>query len=185
MAQEDLDALKGKYPTEPIKRKRVAKSGGGFELVPTPDWTLNSRMLLVHLFFNVLGEKAPRNVPKGKLPSIDAEALEAMNTPIAAKLSAYRSMDKTLKSIENATSFVYPAAAFGQPGHEERALLRFNPLGYDNVERVFSVAGRSIPINVDKRARNAFTVPTQTVSTADVMANPKNAALLAPLFVTE
>lgn len=169
MAQEDLDALAVRFQKEPMKKGK-------------PDWSLNSRYLLCHLFFNVLKEQQPRNVPKGKLPSVDAEALEKMHTPIAPKLVQYRSNDKTLKSIQNAQSFVYAGAAFGHTDGQARALLRFNVIGFDNVERIFSVAERSIPINVDKRARDAFVTPTERVDTATVTADPRNAALLAQVL---
>lgn len=164
MAQEDLDALAVRFAKEPMKKGK-------------PDWSLNSRYLLCHLFFNILKEATPRNVPKGKLPSVDAEALEKMSTPIAAKLVQYRSNDKTLKSIQNAQTHVFPATAFGKTDGQDRAILRFNIIGFDNVERIFSVADRSIPINVDKRARNAFITTPDTVDTATVLANPKNKAL--------
>lgn len=169
MAQEDLDALAVRFQKEPMKKGK-------------PDWSLNSRYLLCHLFFNVLKEQQPRNVPKGKLPSVDAEALEKMKTPIAQKLVQYRSNDKTLKSIQNAQSFIYPGEAFGHTDGLPRALLRFNVIGFDNVERIFSVAERSIPINVDKRARNAFVTPTEQVDTATVIADPRNASLLAQVL---
>lgn len=169
MAQEDLDALAVRFQKEPMKKGK-------------PDWSLNSRYLLSHLFFNVLKEQQPRNVPKGKLPSVDAEALEKMHTPIAPKLVQYRSNDKTLKSIQNAQSFVYPGAAFGHTDGQARALLRFNVISFDNVERIFSVAERSIPINVDRRARNAFVVPTETVDTEVVMQDERNAEILRKIF---
>ena len=169
MAQEDLDALAVRFAKEPIKKGK-------------PDWSLNSRYLLCHLFFNVLKEQQPRNVPKGKLPSVDAEALDKMNTPIAAKLVQYRSNDKTLKSIQNAQSFVYPGAAFGHTDGQARALLRFNVISFDNVERIFSVAERSIPINVDKRARNAFVTPTEQISSEKVAVDPRNVAILEGFY---
>lgn len=164
MAQEDLDALKVRFQQEPMKKGK-------------PDWSLNSRYLLCHLFFNILRESVPKGVAKGKLPSIDAEALEKMSTPIAPKLVQYRSNDKTLKSIQNAQAHVFPGADFGHTDGQPRALLRFNVIGYDNVERIFSVAERSIPINVDKRARNAFVTSEAQIATTDVLADPRNKAI--------
>lgn len=167
-AQPSLEDLKdGRFNKEPKK------------------WTLNSRFLMVHMFFNVIGEKAPRT-QKGKLPSIDADALEKMGSPLAQALVAYRSDAKTLGSLQSATAFIRPQSDFNGglvSPTGEKAIIRYSPLGYDNIERVFSVKDVSIPLNVDKRGRNAFITPPATKPTAEVLqADPRNQDYLVALL---
>lgn len=166
------DLADGRYATEPLKKGKS-------------NWTLNSRYIIIHLFYNVLGEKAPRNLPKGKLPSVDAASLEKMSTPIALRLTRHRSAVKAVQSIQNALTFVKPqnlfAAAPVQSPTGDCAVVRFNTVGYDNIERVFSMAKRSIPLNLDKAGRAAFVVPTPNLALADVP-DAATRDLLASLF---
>ena len=165
------DLADGRYATEPLKRGK-------------PNWTLNSRYIIIHLFYNVLGEKAPRNLPKGKLPSVDAASLEKMSVPIALRLIKQRSAVKALQSIANALTFVKPQQLFA-PGlaspTEQKAVVRFNTVGYDNIERVFSMAKRSIPLNLDKAGRRAFVTPASTFA-AEQITDPATRGLLASLY---
>lgn len=153
MATATLKELKEKFKKEPIKNKRVGK-----QKVKVQDWNLNSRNLMVNLFFNVLKEKGLSI--KGKLPSIDAEALSKMKHPLAVKLITFRSNTKTLDSFKNVNSYIHPPNLFLTEGPScVKAVVIFNVLGYDNIERIFAAANKSIPINIDKRARKAFIVP--------------------------
>ena len=155
-----------KFDTEPIKMKKV-----GSAKVKVADWTLNSRHLLMHLFYNVLGFKA-----KGrgdKLPSIDEEALMSTKHPLAEKLIRYRKLNRICDSLKNASQFVRPGTEFDNSMIDapNKAVMQFNPATYDNVERIFTVAEKSIPINADKRVRNTFIVPTDTVSADELDAD--------------
>lgn len=169
-----LDQLKdGRFNTEPKAKGK------------TPGWTFNSRYLMCHLIYNVLQQKFPPRTPKDKLPSIDADALSTMEHPIPHALLKLRSDVKTLQSIQNAAKFIRPAEAFGVTPDQSpsRAIIRYATLGYDNVERVFTLPDLSIPLNVDKRARNAFITPiTQTTLGDAVQHDPRNAALLEALL---
>lgn len=167
------DFADGRFTKMPTKRKRLPNR----QTVTVLDWSLNSRYLMAHLFFNVLGESIPKGLPKGKLPSMDADALEKMRNPIAHSLIEFRSAEKTLKSLEGVQKFIFSSPVFRHPGDLSRALLRFNIIGYDNVERIFSVSENSIPINVDKRVRKAFIPPLRSVLTQDILSNPDNVAL--------
>jgi hypothetical protein len=174
-ATPSLDDLNdGRYLKEP---KSTPKKRG---------WTLNSRYIVIHYFFNVLGEKRPRNLKKGTLPSIDAAALEKMANPVAGRLLEWRSALKAMQSIQNALTFVKSENAFAQGGpispSGAKAVFRFVTTAHDNVERVFTQAKRSIPLNLDKSGRKAFIVPAYKVPTAAVTADPANAALVAHLL---
>jgi hypothetical protein len=151
-----LKDLEDQFKNEPKKNKKI---NGVKNLVP--DWNLNSRHLMIHLFFNILKEN--HHTAKDTLPSIDAEALEKMNTPIAGKLIEYRSNKKTLDSFKNTNTYIYDAKCFNKFDSEEeigqKANIKYNIIGYDNIERIFPVAGESVPLNMDKRIREAFVVP--------------------------
>jgi hypothetical protein len=159
-----LAALKVKFEKPPLKKKVL-------------DISLNGGHLLLHLFYNHFEETFPRNVKADKLPSADAEALGKMNNPIASRIVTYRSNAKTLGSLRNATTHISPATTFGVNEAQPRARLLFNVISFDNVERIFSQAEQSVPINMDKRGRRAFIVPSATVPTEEVLSNPLNAAI--------
>lgn len=153
MAKATLEDLKEKFKNEPIKNKKVDK-----KKVQVVAWNLDSRNLMINLFFNVLKEKG-RSI-KGKLPSIKADSLAKMKHPIAAQLITFRSNTKTLDSFKNVSSYIHNPKYFLTEGPScDKAVVIFNVLGYDNIERIFTAAGRSVPINTDKRARKAFVTP--------------------------
>lgn len=160
MAKKTIEDLKEEFKTEPVKNKKVK---GSKEKIQVIDWNLDSRHLMINLFFNIFKEKY-RTV-KGKLPSTDANALEKMDNPIAADLITYRSNKKTLDSFKNVSSYINEGTLYQEEKHsgviisEDKATVIFNVLGFDNIERIFTAAKRSIPINIDKRARKAFKVP--------------------------
>lgn len=160
MAKKTIEDLKEEFKIEPVKNRKVAGSKGK---VKVSDWNLDSRNLMINLFFNILGEKY--RTAKGKLPSIDAKALGKMDNPIAGDLITYRSNKKTLDSFKNVNSFINEASLYQEEIHRgviiaaDKATVVFNVLGFDNIERIFTVAKKSIPINIDKRARKAFKVP--------------------------
>lgn len=155
MAKKTLEDLEGLFEKEPIKNKKVVGTKTKIKVI---DWNLNSRNLMINLFFNVLKEKF--RAVKGKLPSIDAETLSKMNSPIAAGLIKYRSNKKTLDSFKNVDKYLYPSEIYKCGDIScNKANIKYNVLSFDNVERIFTVAGQSIPINADKRVRNAFIVP--------------------------
>lgn len=151
-----LKDLENQFKIEPKKNKKV----NGVKNIVS-DWDLNSRHLMLHLFYNVLKEK--HHTAKDKLPSLDAEALEKMNTPLAEKLIKYRSNKKTLDSFKNTEKYIYNAKCFNEHKSKEevgyKAKIKYNIIGYDNIERIFPIAGESIPLNMDKRVREAFIVP--------------------------
>ena len=152
-----------KFDTEPVKTKKFGSSK-----VKVADWTLNSRHLLIHLFYNVLGNK-PSKKDDTKLPSIDEENLLRMNSPLAEKLIKYRKTQRILDSLLNASQFVKDGREFPESiPSEYKAVMQFSPSTYDNVERIFTVAEGSIPINADKRVRNALTVPQEKVSESEI-----------------
>lgn len=163
MAKKTLEDLEPLFIKEPIKNKKIA--GVKTKVI---DWNLNSRNLMINLFFNVLKEKY-RTV-KGKLPSIDAEALSKMRSPIAAGLIKYRSNKKTLDSFKNIDHYIFPSTYYGGLDIScNKANIKYNVLSFDNVERIFTVAGQSIPINADKRARKAFIVPFWDTISEDLL----------------
>ena len=154
-----------KFDTEPFKMKKL-----GSRKVKVADWTLNSRHLLIHLFYNVLGNK-PSRKDDSKLPSIDEESLLKMNSPLAEKLIKYRKTQRILDSLTNASQFVKDGRDFPPSLESEyKAVMQFSPSTYDNVERIFTVAEGSIPINADKRVRNALTVPSSKISSESLSA---------------
>lgn len=167
MAKKTLEDLKELFKEEPFKNKRVA---GQKEKVRVIDWNLDSRNLMINLFFNVLKEK--HHTAKDKLPKIDAMALSKMTHPIAGELIKFRSNKKTLDSFKNVSSYINSSENYINETDVitpvDKATLLFNVLGYDNVERIFTVAAKSIPINTDKRARNAFIVPSSKISAKEL-----------------
>lgn len=164
--------LRAKYATEPKK---------------ATDVSLNGRHLMCHYFFNVLGEAVPRNTPKDKLPSIDAAALGKMRNTFAPRLARWRSVTKAMQSLRNAASFVLPETEFAaddlQSPTGQRAVFQFQTVGFDNVERAFTLPERSIPLNLDKSGRAAFITPTATLDPA-TLPNPHTRELLAQLLAT-
>ena len=155
-----MDLADGRFDTEPRKNTR----GGGSK----PNWTLNSRYLLLHLFYNVLEQKRGRT-KKGALPKLGANELGRMTHPLAANIVEYRSRAKTLGSLKNAQTYQRPARSFTEPtGTPTRAVIKYNTVGYDNVERIFTQAGESIPLNLDKRGRRAFVVPPTKVPATEI-----------------
>lgn len=157
------DLADGRFAREPMKRRRQPDGS----LRPEPDWSLASRYLMTHLFFNVLREDIPRNQKKGTLPSLDAEALERMRSPLAAALVTLRQEQRTLASYRNADDFV----SVHLPDTPPRAHFAFNVLGFDGVERIFTRPGESLPLNLDKGARRAFITPLDTVARSDLDAD--------------
>ncbi len=167
-----LETLKTKFKTMPTKRVRNAQ--GVMQTIP--NISITSTHLLAHLFFNILKEK-PGRVGKSGIPSLDAQTLSDFQSPLAAKIVEFRSLERTLSSFKNAQAYVKPYKAFkilhpeGSPEidlESPRGLVFFNPIAYDNVERIFSVAEQSIPLNVDKQARNAFEVPAAQVGIEEI-----------------
>ena len=168
-----------KFDTEPVKTKKV-----GSKKVKVADWTLNSRHLLIHLFYNVLGNK-PSKKDDTKLPSIDEENLVKMNSPLAQKLIKYRKTQRILDSLQNASQFVKNGDEFPKDSIPSlyKAVMQFSPSTYDNVERIFTVAEGSIPINADKRVRNALTVPSETIDESQIL-SPSSLSILKQLEKT-
>jgi len=180
-----------KYATEPFKRKRSenpdfdaskksTKTNPKFIFNEIKDWTPNSRYLMINLFYNILGETPPRT-NKGKLPSIDEAALETMRNPIAKKLIALRKMKKTLDSFLLVRRLVHPDNHFaGDPSpFGVKGVIKFAPYTFDGIERIFTKAGESIPINTDKQARNAFICPSATIEIDNI--DPVNHSILEQL----
>lgn len=151
-----LEDLKEMFVKEPTKKKKV-----GSERKEVVNWNLDSRNLMINLFFNVLGEKGKRTA-KGKLPSIKAEVLENMKHPIAMEIVKFRSDTKTLQSFLNVSSYLTSSKFFLEKGEKsscEKGVIKFNVLGFDNIERIYPVAAESVPISVKKEVRKAFIVP--------------------------
>ena len=169
--EKALEDLKEQFKKEPKKNKKIKGSKEKIEII---DWNLNSRNLMINLFFNVLKEK--HRTAKDKLPSIDADALSKMKNSIAGELIAFRSNTKTLQSLKNVDSYIYaPEVYFDKNIPYDKANINYNILGYDNIERIFPVAGKSVPINADKRARLAFVVSHwDKVSENDLSKDVKN-----------
>ena len=152
MASKTLADLKEEFKTEPTKRKKIEGS-----MQQVPKWNLDSRNLMINLFYNQLKEKA--RASKGKLPSIDADALSKMNNPIAQELIEYRSMSTSLKGFLNVSRNIHPSIKYGFSDGGIRANIKFNVIGFDNIERIYPVAKESIPLSVDKRVRYSFVTP--------------------------
>lgn len=134
-----------KYAKEPMKKGQ-------------PDWTLNSRNLIIACLFGPMGQKLPRT-PKDKMPSIAAAVLEKMTTPLAGIIIKFRSKSHALTSIKNALEQVRTEGDFilDSPEPEApRARVIFNVVNYGNVERIFTRVEDSIPISADKRVRYAM-----------------------------
>lgn len=161
-----------------------------FTTKPKPkSFSLNSRYLMIHYLFNVLGEAVPRNLRKGMLPKIDAASLEKMKNPFAPRLLAWRSKTKAVQSLQGALGFVKSSDTFApspfRTAGQTKGVFRFLGTGYDNVERIFTMPKRSIPLNLDKSGRAAFVVPSTTIAEAEVAADPRNLDLLAYLAVAK
>jgi len=178
---EDLND--GRFNTEPMKNKRhnnpdfdsskkSSKDNPKFLTVPTVNWTVQSRYLLIHLFYNVLAEKARSR--GDKLPSIDESTINTFKSPEALKIGQmlvnYRKDAKILTSLQNAMTHVRDDSQFiGDPSPTgKKAIVTFQPHGYDNVERIFTRSGESIPINADKRVRYAFVTTEPTLAAEEV-----------------
>lgn len=147
-----------------------------FKTAPKPkDVSLNARYLMVHLLYNVFGQKVPRNLKKGKLPSTDADSLDQMDHPFCSRLKRWRSVSRSISSLQSAARLVRKATDFNPdaPEGEERAPMVFTCVGYDNIERAFTQPGVSIPINLDKKGRHAFVTPPATRQLASAIhSNP-------------
>lgn len=155
LKQPTLEELKdGRFATEPMKGKKN----------PKIDWTPNSRHLLIHTFFNVLGEPLPRNASKTKLPSLDADRMRQMSTDkgleLGARISKWRSEDRSISSIQGAIKFCHPDSEWDldqtSNGTGHRALIQYETMKFDCVERIYARSKQSVPLNIDKRARNSF-----------------------------
>lgn len=139
--------LAEKYAAEP-KPKRTGE----------PNWTILSSHLLGHVFFNIFGEKvAKKNQVEGKLPSMDAKAVAKFKSPgataLATAITEYRSKSRQHSSFENALTQLYEI-----PNQKNfaKGFINLKGIEQDNVERIFTRAEESIPLNMDKVARNAF-----------------------------
>lgn len=129
-------------------------------LTEPKSWTLNSRYVMIALFYGVLKEKYQKK--KDALPSIDAAALDKMNNPIAEELKEIRSMNRTLASLNNVSNYLHWGHCFDIfEGNPDEVCGQFAfTVTYDNVERIFSDKERSIPLNVDKDlGRKSFIAP--------------------------
>ena len=154
-----------------VDRKSVTLAdlnNGRFDKEPL-SWSLNPGYLSIHLFYNVLKERAPRK-KGGKLPSVDADSLGKMKHPIADRMLEYRSEGKVLQSFQNSVKFVHPAALFSKSFifSEMKVVFKFLVTSHDNVERIFAAAKESIPLTLDKGARCAFKVPESTVDEGEL-----------------
>lgn len=121
-------------------------------------WSVLSSQLLGHVFFNVHGEKVPKkNVSEQKLPSMDAKSTAKFKMDgsivLAQAITDFRSKGRQLSSFENALEQTYEIK--GQDNFAT-AFINLKGMEQDNVERIFTRAGESIPLNMDKVARNAF-----------------------------
>lgn len=145
MAKENTAILAAvqKFKDEPKKKGK-------------PDWTLNSRNIMAVALFHHLQLPAPRGTKPESLPSMSADVLEKFDHPLAKLLIEYRSKAHALRSVEGAIKYIHPATDFGRNGGPSCSVLIFTPQGYDNVERIFTKAGVSIPLSADKRVRYAF-----------------------------
>ncbi len=169
------DLRDGRFDFEPLKRKRIAnfdfdtskkvsKDNPKMWYKVVPDWTLNSRHLLKHIFYNIMGEKT---TIKSKLPSIDAQTMRKYKSieaiTLGKAIAKYRSVSKTLASLKLCLSFVRPATQFDSQAdkNENRGIIQYNSIGYGCIERLFTRPKESIPINADKRVRKAFIVPQE------------------------
>lgn len=160
-------ALADKFAVEP-KMKRNGEYG----------WSILSSQLLGHLFFNVFGEKVPKkNVSEQKLPSMDSKATAKFKMEdsivLAQAITEYRSNSRQLSSFENALEQTYEIK--GQDNYAT-AFINLKAVEQDNVERIFTRAGESIPLNMDKVARNAFRASIEPTLDMRVFigANPNN-----------
>lgn len=177
-AQSLEDLNDGRFDKEPIKNKRqpnlsfdssrkATKDNPKFITAPVVEWTPNSRHLMIHLFYNVIGEKAKKR--KDKLPSLDESTMTKFKTnmgiELGKKIIKFRKDSKVLASLKNAMTHVYDDSCFSGDSSPKgkKAVVTFNPLGYDNVERIFTRAGESIPINTSKLVRKAFVTPEKNI----------------------
>lgn len=153
---------------------------GRFEMEPKK-WTPNSRHLFINMFFNLMGEKKPRAKKGGGLPSIDASTLENMSTPIAAQLIEFRQISKTLTSVKGALQYIFPEGHF-VPSHTsptgQKALIAYNTMGFDSIERIYTVEKKSLPLNVDKKVRNAFVSTEPSIPVGEL--SPEVLSLIHP-----
>lgn len=174
------DLNDGRFSSEPIRRRRIENpdfdpskkstpSNPKFLFVMTRAWSVSSRYLLIHLLTNVLGQKLKGT--KGKLPSIDEEALSKCTHPIAKLIVEYRSKLKTAQSISSALKYVFPNESFiGEPSHTGfKVQMEWQAQGYDCVERIFATSD-SLPLNTDKRVRNCLVCPPPTLEEKDIPA---------------
>lgn len=174
-AKPTLESLAAKYATRP-KETEIKKM------------TPNSRYVLIHYLFNVLKLPVPRNLKKGELPSTDAANMERQSHPFAARLTQWRSMGRALQSIQGALGFCKPQEVFAgdlASPTGQKAVFWFNIVGHDNIERCFTLAKRSIPINLHKPGRKAFITPEATLDRDVAIKAPGNAELLAALYAGE
>lgn len=165
----EVKAQLDRYANEPIK-----KSTG------EPTWTLNSRNLIAACLYGPMGAPIPRGF-KDKLPSTAAGYLEKMAHPFAGILMEYRSKSNTASSLTSALQHVFPASDFIHPlpqdYPEHRARIVYNVVNFNDVERIFTKKGGSIPISADKRVRYALKVNTWGSTPFDGV-DPANRALL-------
>ena len=122
---------------------------------PKVAWSLNSRKLMVYLFFTILGEEK-ESYGKDWNPSVDKHALAQMKSPIAPRLIRYRSDTWTLRSLKTASKFIKNGVA---------TIIWNSPT--KGVERIFTTPEKSLPLNCSKVVRNFFVVGEETYTTDD------------------
>ena len=152
MAKKTLADLRDAFKEEPLKNVKI---DGVKKKVPK--WNMDSRNLMINLFFNILKEK--HRTAAGKLPSINADALDKMKNPIAQEVIKFRSDTNLLNSFKNVGSYVHSNRKYGYSDEWDRANIKYNMVGFDNVERIYPVAKESIPLSANKKVRKAFVIP--------------------------
>jgi hypothetical protein len=94
-----------------------------------------------------------------------------MKNPIAGKLVTLRKQKKVLEGLMSVDKFLLPDKWFiGNvvSQFKVKALFRFDVHVFDNVERIFTQAKRSISLNIPKMARRAFVCPAPTVDESEI-----------------
>lgn len=153
--EEAYKALTPQFATEPTKGVRN----------PQPNWSLGSPNLLSYFIFYVLKAEPRRGTKqlKNGIYSTNEESIHGLGSSFCENLIEFRSKSRSLSSVKNVGSHLIK-----QPDGSFKGSIFWSPMGYEGVERVFAQAEKSIPINVDKRARKAFTVSKETVCLGDL-----------------
>lgn len=142
----------GRFFVEPHSGKKKFKRS----------WSLESRHLMLHVIYNVLGQWTDVDrYDTSKMSSLKEEDLSRLAHPFCKGLAEYKRRKRMLTRLEKMEQYVRLGTEF-EKGHvthtPKRAVLQFDVLKPGS-EQIYTRAKCSMPLSLDEEQKQLFTCP--------------------------